>query len=350
MTEGGKIDEILEIYLKSTSWDSRKVLFEAIIDYFIYQGPSNFRLNFWTKLSIEQKEQFIKEFFNYLIEVKSGEKLNILDLLEALYLDASLRGSEEEEVKNKLFYIFYAALFEKRNYKLALAGLEFFSHLWKNSEEDDPIRNEIFPKLLDFCDNKDELLVQEGVFEFVKLLDSANSDQVEEAFRRFIEMAHNQKDPSAQYAIFEGINEIIIKHLSDLKTFVPPVLTTTVLSLLENKLKHPKPIFSLLRLVFANKFPMTEKAEQKIMGLLKIAYEQITFEYMGQFWQSLFDFLQGAGYISRNDILKPYLKKMQDLFKHRGEIAPEVELIIENMVNWLWEMNVLTDAQCNAFY
>lgn len=350
MTDAGNIDEILESYLLNPSLEARKSLFEPIIDYFIYQGPSNFRLNFWTKLSLEQKEQFVKEFFNFLIEAKSGEKLNILDLLEALYLDALLRGPEEEAVKNKLFYIFYAALFEKRNYKLALAGLEFFTHLWKNSEEEDRIRNEIFPKLLDFCDNKDELLIQEGVFEIVKILDSATPEQTEEAFRKFIEMAVNQKEPSAQYAIFEGLNEIIVKHLSDLKSFLPPVLTTTVLELLNIKLKHPKPIFALLRLVLGNKFSLTEKAEEKIMGVLKTAYNQLSFEYMGQFWQGLFDFLQGAGYISRNDILKPYLKKMQDLFKHRGEIAPEVELTIENMVNWLWEMNILTDAQRNAFY
>ena len=45
---------------------------------------------------------------------------------------------------------------------------------------------------------------------------------------------------------------------------------------------------------------------------------------MNSFWSSVFDFLQNSVFLSKTDILAPYLKKLKHLFKHREEIAPEV--------------------------
>ena len=341
------INDLLTQYQKASGKNERSQFLQPIIDYFLDFGPSNFRLNVWGHLNPKEKEQFVGDIFNHLIEVPSGGKIIVLDVLEVLFLDTSLTN---DELQVKLLYIFYAALFEKKNYKLALSALGFFSHLWVNTDSKDPIRAEIFPKLLDFLDNKDPLLAEEGIFETTKILEDATSRERERVFEALLQMAESNKIPSVRYAVYEALGEILVKYLYDLKSFPPALLTTRILRLLHTKQPDPKPIFALLRLIFQNKFSLKEEDEKAILKHLKHIFGHLSYEIMGQFWQAVFDFTQNAGYLPISTILKPFLSKMQKLFKNREEIAPEVGAILENMVTWLWEVNALTAAQQNEFY
>jgi hypothetical protein len=346
MAQLSNIDNLFDAYLHSASLNDVFRLIPGIIDYFVSYGDSNFRLNFWTKLDIDQKERFVNALFNFMIEADPANKLILLDLLHVLYIDA------EGEVRQKVIYIFYAALLNKKNYKLALAALNFFIHLWKNSDETDQTRKEIFPKLLDFIDNSDPLLVSEGIFETLKLLDDCEARDRERVFEVVIEVAEKIKDPEGQYAAFDGLSEIILNYLGDLETYPPKLLTEKIVGLLtkNHHLKHPKALFALFRLVFANKFLLDEEAEKAILSYLKKIFKHLTFEYQMGFWQSVFDFLQCAGYIPKDQVIKPFLKKLKHLFTHRSEIAPEVTLVMENMVTWLWDNQILEEKDRADFY
>ncbi len=139
---GMSIEDLYQAYINTSDSNEILKIIPDLIDYYVADGESNFRINFWAKIPLDQQERFIPILFNYLIDSNSGDKLIVMDLLKTLYTDA------EPDVREKLIYIFYAALLEKHNFKLALAALSFFSHLWKNTEPEDGARAEIFPSFL----------------------------------------------------------------------------------------------------------------------------------------------------------------------------------------------------------
>lgn len=344
--KGSHIEDVFQQLLKSKKLGEIIKIIPQLLEYFTQFGESNFRLNVWTRMDMEQKEKFVHALFNFLIECNSLDKLIVLDLLEVLYIDA------EASVRDKLLYIFYAALNEKHNYKLALAALSFFVYLWNKTPEDDPLRGDIFPKLLDFIDNKDTTLLEEGLFETIKLLEDATPRQREETLERLMILAETQSDPEAQYAIFEALKEVVDLYLADFEDWTPDQLTSRSLQLLQKTqhLKHPKPVFSLLRFIFGNKLTLTEDAEKIIFELLTKLFKKITFDFMGSFWQAVYDFLQSASYIPKTSIIEPFMKKLKHLFTHRTEISPEVGLIMENIVSYLWENDLLSDSEKDSFY
>ena len=138
---GMSIEDLYQAYINTSDSNEILKIIPDLIDYYVAYGESNFRNKFLANISVRSAERFIPILFNYLIDSNSGDKLIVMDLLKTLYTDA------EPDVREKLIYIFYAALLEKHNFKLALAALSFFSHLWKNTEPEDGARAEIFPKL-----------------------------------------------------------------------------------------------------------------------------------------------------------------------------------------------------------
>jgi hypothetical protein len=319
---------------------------KPMISYYLEKGPSNLRLNFWAVMPAEKQELLVRALFLYLIEIPATEKLLALDLLQILYTDA------DDELKGVLMAIFYAALLEKRNFQLALAALEFYVHLWKNSEEDEPIRAEIFPKLLDGMESDNETVASEITFETIKLLDDATPRERERFFDHLLVLAETAKDEELQYAYFESLNETLTKYLADLENFPGKTLQTRCLRLLEKhkRIGDPRAAFSLIRLILDQKITFDEDGEKILWGIFKKMLKKITYEYQLSYWELLYTFIQVAAYIPKEKFLKPFLVPLERLFKHRDEIAIEVRPIIEEFVTWLWDQNLLSTKLKDRFY
>ncbi len=159
------------------------------------------------------------------------------------------------------------------------------------------------------------------------MIDDAGPRERERLFEVILKIAETNEDAEAQYAAFEGLNQIIVEYLADLESYPPAILTERIINILKKNhhIKQPKALFSLLRMIFGNRLSLTEEIEKEIQDSLKKTFKKISFEFMNSFWSSVFDFLQNSVFLSKTDILAPYLKKLKHLFKHREEIAPEVK-------------------------
>ncbi len=344
--------ELLSEMYKSAHTSRKRInIVGDLVDFYTEQGLFPFRDTFWTKLSMEDREQFVEDGFNFLVDCTSAQKVMTLELLEIIYLELTL---EQPKLRKKLFSVFYAALFESKNYKLALEALNFFSTLWKNTSRDDPLRQEIFPKLLDFMDNEDPLLAEEGIYETLKLLEDSTQEQKREYFEALLVMGAQKrlkKHPEVQYAIYNSINEVLLLYLPLIKAYPPERITEVVHALLTNKnIVHPKPIIELLRMVFQQKIPLEEVSEENILRLLKRAHKNLEFEYRGEFWNILRQFVEMPTQLDKSKIVEPFLKDLREQFRQKSSLSPEVSIYVESLVNFVWELEILDEKQKSKFY
>jgi hypothetical protein len=345
--DSDSISKIAEDYPIEGAIENKKNQLSKIVDYFISFGTSNFKINFWSKIT-DKWDIFIQDLFNYLIVISSSEKMITMDLFLVIYFDLAEKDSD---LQTRILYIFYAALFEKENYKIPLAALGFFAHIWRNSESGDKIRSEIFPKLLDFIDNDDPLLIEEGIFETLKLLKSATDRERERFYLALISIIKTQKDSDVQSAIFDAISEILSNYIDSLKSYSPELINNQVVQLLESRhLKESESTYSILRLLFKHKISLKEDSEKIILKMLKKSFKKVKYETMSMFWISVYNFVQIVAYLPKKNVLKPFLGKLQDLFKHRDEIAENVSQTIEEIVTYLWDNNVLSGSEMDPFY
>jgi hypothetical protein len=334
-----------ELSTCSNAGDIKESL-KKLIQYYLEYGPSNLRLNLWIKLDAIHKEIVINAFFLYLIDVSSADKLAVLDLLQTLFIDA------EPDLREKLMAIFYAALLEKNNFKLALAALSFLIHLWKNSEDGEPIREDIFPRLLDAMDVDDETVASEVIFEGLKLLNDAAPRQRERVFSVLLELSGKKRHAEIQYAVIEGLNEIITLYLSDLEAFPPEILTPRILKILtkHHQFKEPRVVYAVMRLILDHKFSLNQKAEEKLWKMFQKQQKKIPFEFMFSFWDLFGKFLLAGGFVERKKLISPFLKQIKRLSKNRADLSPEVAGKIEEIVTWLWDQNWLDPKEKDGFY
>jgi len=111
--------DIVEKFNNSQKFEEEMQYFPSLLELFEDKGPSNFRLYFWRKASLEKKEAFIRALFNHLITLSSNRKLELLKLVRNLFIDS------EPDIKKQFIMIIYSALFEKINFKITLMALDF---------------------------------------------------------------------------------------------------------------------------------------------------------------------------------------------------------------------------------
>ncbi len=346
-----EIATLVDGYKSNPRKKRRKELLRDILRYYTERGAFEFRDQFWSKLNLEEQESFVEDLFNYLISCESTEKIMVLELLEAIYLEFTV---EKEKVKKKLFSIFYAALFEKKNYQLALSALKFFSILWKRTDSEDPLRKEIFPKLLDFIDNDIPILAEEGIYETLNLIESSLPSQKRDFFEQLLIMATKKdyrKHPEVQYAILNTINEIITLYLPLIQAYPPERISEVVQEILKCKyFRHPKPIMEMIKLIFRQKIPLSKEAEMNLLALFERAKKKMTYEYRAEFWNYLYQFLEMPTDLPKRTIIDPFLEDIMAAFQDRGSLSAEVKAYLESLVNLMWGLDVLTEKERRNFY
>ena len=335
------INKLTKKFNSGKSYEEEYKSIPSLTTYFLQKGPSNFRLHFWMKTSIDKKESFIRGFFNYLIEVPSEKKLDLLKLLRNLFID------QEESIKEKLLMIFYAALFEKKNYKISLSALDFFITTWKFFAAKE--KNNIFGKLLDFMEMADYDIADEGINAVGGIIDELSLNQRKEYFNKLFEISI-KKNEYLSYICFENLL-ILIKNYPE--EFPSTKKTSTfkkieIIAKKNKKLKDSKYILSLLRLYIHFESLFDKNNERFFQERIDLCMKEDKDNLYKEILQILLLFWPSIKFISYDNALDKVTPFILRIYKNKNSYNEYVVDLLAKYSQLVWDY--LPNEEKKNFY
>ncbi|MHA1820360.1 MAG: hypothetical protein ACTSU2_15100 [Promethearchaeota archaeon] len=337
------IEEIVEKYIQAEDYGEELKHVRPLIDYFIEKGPSNFRLHFWKKKGVpfSKKESFIRALFNFLIEQPEDKKLQIIKILRNLYLDS------EPEIKEKLLMIFYAALLEKKNFKLSLAALDFFIQTFTFFPED--VKPDVFGNLMDFILNANEDIADEAIFEIVDFSEHLDSKMRGKLIEVLLDV-FKKRGNYLKHVAFKELTILYEKFKDNLSDQEKISLFKKIRQLIKisSHTKDGRLIISILRvyIMFQQYF---DKDDEKIMlRLLENAVKYRTEIYDKDIVSVLNKFLKTLKFLNLNDMVKKFVGYIHSLYINRNKLDELVNDAIDEFIQNFWEF--FPDKYKSKFY
>lgn len=336
-----EIEEVVRQFNLAITYEEESKLVPLLIDYFEIQGPSNFRLVFWRKSSLDKKQSFIRGLFNQLISLPSERKLNILKMIRNLFIDS------EPEVKEKFLMIIYAALFEKKNYKISLSALDFFTQMFSFFTPDE--KRNVFGKLIDFIQMAEEDIADEGINAITNILADLTVEQRKELFETLVELAKG-KNLRKKYVSLENLEQLIKSYPSEFPTSEMSLVFNNVKEILEKNLKltDSKSILSMIRFLLLFEKLFDEGFEHKILRMIEICIKHLEEEHKRELVNVLISFWKSNKFLSVESFSTVILPFLIQLNKDKNDLEENLYQAFEDFLELIWEQ--LPDKEKNKFY
>jgi hypothetical protein len=335
------IEEIVDQFNDAKTYEEESKLVPALIDYFETKGPSNFRLVFWKKTTLEKKDTFIRGLFNHLISLPSARKLDILKIIRNLFIDS------EAQVKEKFLMIIYAALFEKKNYKIALSALDFFTQMYTFFTDEE--KRDVFGKLLDFIQIADPDISDEGINAITNILQEFTKDQRKELFEVLTDLT-KKKDLRIKYVSFENLEQLLHNYPIEFPTQEQSPFFKKVQEIAEKnvKLMDSKTILSLIRLYLLFEKIFDKSDEEYILKMLEICIKHLDEEFTRELVSVLILFCKSMKFTLYDSLSKQIIPFVVQLNKDKNNLNENLYETLEEFLELIWDN--LSDADKAKFY
>ncbi|MHA1338973.1 MAG: hypothetical protein ACTSRZ_13445 [Promethearchaeota archaeon] len=333
---------VAENFNNASTFEEEMKVFPQLLDLFEIRGPSNFRLYFWRKASIEKKESFIRALFNYIILVPSSRKLELLKLVRNLFIDS------ETEIKKQFLMIVYAALFEKKNYKIALAALDFFTQMYSFFTESE--KKEVFGHLIDFIKMSEPDIADEGINAIGNILQYLEKRQRLEFFNLLIKICKKRTEDQLKYVALENLDNLIEQYPSEFPVTERKIIFQKIKEIGEKvkKSKDPRVILSYLRNLVKFNILFDKKEEENLINYIKIVSKRLEGEYARDFLEILIKVRKTLKFYSVDEFLKPTLSYILELYKKRDLLNQVVKNKFDEFLELIWDS--ISDELKDKFY